>query len=197
MKRFLTVGLMALFVIGLGLVNMGDVAATSLTSRVLINITGMLTGTASGATTPGVGLAASRTIDFANGVAASQADKVYSTQLTITTGATATIDVKGSLLDGLGVAFTPAKLKVVYIASVPCAGVANTTNLTLFGDANSVPILNTAATTSTLLPGGVFLMVQPPLAGVAVTIGTGDIILIVNGAGATACADVVLIGTSS
>jgi hypothetical protein len=60
-----------------------------------------------------------------------------------------------------------------------------------------VPILNTAATTMTLLPGGTFLMVEPPLAGIAVTATTADLIKIVNAAGATAYVDIVLIGTSS
>ena len=117
----------------------------------------------------------------------------YGPICSITTGATTDLDLQGSLLDALGAAFTPAKLKCVYIESAT----ANTTNLTLFGDAASVPILNTAATTTTLLPGGLFFICNPPLAGIAVTAATADIIQITNASGATATVNVVLIGTSS
>ncbi len=192
MKRFLTVGLAALLVIGLGFVNMGDVGGATLSTRVVVDLSGTLSGT-TGIATPVAKLTAPRTMDFVNGVAAGQADSIYVSTASITTAATLTLDVKGALLDPLGAAFTPAKLKLVYIYSQP----ANTTTLTLFGDVNHVPILNTVATTSTLLPGGMFLLVQPPLAGITVTAATGDIIKIVNAAGATAVVDIVLVGTSS
>jgi len=192
MKRFLTVGLAALLAIGFGLVNMGDVGAATLVTRVAVDMSGTLVGT-TGLSPTTSKLSAPRVMDFANGVAAGQADSIYTSTASIATAATLTLDVKGALLDPLGTAFTPAKLKVVYIYSQP----ANTTNLTLFGDAASVPILNTAATTSTLLPGGMFLMVQPPLAGIAVTATSADIIKIVNAAGATAVVDIIIVGTSS
>ena len=90
-------------------------------------------------------------------------------------------------------AFAPVKIKAIYIK----AASTNTTNLTLFGDALSVPILNTAATTTTLPPGGVFLKTAPPLAGIAVGAGATDIIQVACGAGAICSYNVVLIGTSS
>lgn len=193
MKRKMLAGLVALVVmVAGGLVFQGDVGAASLTTKVEVLVGGTLAGDV-GLATASVPLAVKKQIELANGVGASQADKVYSKTYSILTGATEDIDVQAALVDALGAAFTPAKLKVVYIYSRP----ANTTNLTLFGDANSVPILNTAATTSTLLPGGLFLVAQPPLAGIAVTAGTGDIIQIVNAAGATATVDVILVGTSS
>lgn len=170
----------------------GDVGAATLTTRVSVNIGGSLVGTA-GITTPTAAVSAIKTIDLANGLGAGQADKVYAVSTTIASAGTLSIDVQGSLTDAFGAAFTPAKLKVVYVYWSS----GNTTNATLFGDAASVPILNTAATTSTLLPGGLFLMVQPPSAGIAVTATTADIIKIVNSAGATASVDVVLVGTSS
>jgi hypothetical protein len=194
MKKRLTWALAGLMAIALSaLMFQGDVgAATTLATNVELRVSGQLTGTV-GLATASVPLSISKQIALTNGVGASQADQVYTATYAIGTGATQSIDVKGSLVDALGAAFTPAKLKVVYIYSQA----ANTTNLTLFGDAASVPILNTAATTMTLLPGGVFLNVQPPLAGIAVTAATADIIKIVNGAGATANVDVILVGTSS
>jgi hypothetical protein len=130
---------------------------------------------------------------LANGTGANQADKIYTLkEQVIADGATLSIDLKGSLTDALGAAFTPSKLRAVVICSVS----TNTTALTLFGDVNGVPVLNTAATTSTLTPAGCFVKTDASAAGIAVTAGTGDLLKIVNGAGAAAKVDVVLIGTS-
>jgi hypothetical protein len=190
-NRFL-VGLMALIAtVGL-LFHQGDVGAASLATNVQVTMTGNLNGVV-GLSTASVPLAIAKQIPLTNGVGANQADSIYTATYAIATGATQSIDVKGSLLDALGTAFTPAKLKTIYIYS----RTGNTTNLTLFGDAAHVPILGTVATTMQLLPGGLFLLVQPPLAGIAVTAGTADIIKIVNAAGATANVDVILVGTSS
>jgi hypothetical protein len=193
MTKKLTWGLAALIAIALSALTFrGDVGAASLSTNMEVRLTGQLAGTV-GLATASVPLSITKQIALANGVGASQADKIYTNTYAILTGATESIDVKAALVDALGAAFTPAKLKAVYIYSQP----ANTTNLTLFGDAASVPILSVATTTVTLLPGGLFLDIQPPLAGIAVTAATGDIIKIVNAAGATANVDVVLIGTSS
>lgn len=191
-KRFLT-ALVAIVAMALGgLLFRGDVNASTLVTNIDLRFSSNLTGTV-GLAQASVPLAVTKQVALANGVASGQADAVYTASYAIGTGATQSIDVKGSLVDALGTAFTPAKLKAVYIYSQP----ANTTNLTLLGDVNSVPILNTAATTATLLPGGLFLVIQPPLAGIAVTAATGDIIKIVNAAGATANVDVILVGTST
>jgi hypothetical protein len=192
MKKKLLSGLAVIVAMVLAFANQGDVSAASLNTTINLKLGSTLTGTV-GLATASASFDQSYVKTFANGVAASQADKVYSVQLAITTAATQDIDLQGSLTDALGAAFTPLKLKCLYIESAA----ANTTNLTLFGDANSVPILNTAATTMTLQPGGVFFYCNPPLAATTVTAGTGDIIQIVNAAGATATVNVVVIGTSS
>jgi hypothetical protein len=193
MKKRILAGFAALVMMAVsGLVFHGDVGAASLVTNVQVQVGSTLAGTV-GLATASVPLSISKQIPLASGVGASQADKIYTQTYAIATAGTQSIDVQAALVDALGAAFTPAKLKAVYIYSQS----ANTTNLTLFGDAASVPILNTAATTVTLLPGGMFLVVQPPLAGIAVTATTADIIKIVNAAGATANVDVVLVGTSS
>ena len=191
-RKLVPLGLGVLLAVGLAIFQKSDVDAASLATRVALNLSANLSGTAGlvSATAP---LSIARTIDLANGVAASQADQVYTTTQSIAGAGNLTLDVKGALVDAFGAAFTPAKLKVVYIYSSP----TNTTTLTLFGDAAHVPILNTVATTTTLLPGGLFLMVEPPLAGIAVTATTADLVKITNAAGAAATVDVVLIGTSS
>ena len=139
-------------------------------------------------------LAVLQGIALANGVAINQADVIYKQAATITTAATLSLDLKGGgLLDVFGVAINPVKLVGIYIFSK----LSNTTNLTLLGDANSVPILNTAATTVTLKPGGKFEVWDPSLAAITVTAGTGDIVKIVNAAGASALVDIVIVGRSA
>jgi len=164
----------------------------SLTTNIQVQVSGALASTV-GLQAAQAALTYSKAIALASGTGASQADKIYTNTFAILTGATQSIDISAALTDALGGTFLPAKLKAILIYSQA----ANTTNLTLFGDAAHVPILGTVATTMLLQPGGLFLLVQPPLAGITVTAATGDIIKIVNAAGATANVDVVLIGTSA
>jgi hypothetical protein len=58
-------------------------------------------------------------------------------------------------------------------------------------------VLNTAATTMPLKPGGVFFYFDPTLAGLAVAAGATDIIQITNGAGANATYDIFIVGTDA
>lgn len=179
----------------------GDVAATNLSTSVNLNVSPTLTGTV-GLSSARAEVTAATTFTLANGTGLNQGDVVYTSSASIASGATLSLDLAGGgLTDAFGAAFGPAKLKLVYIES--CGEVktgctaANTTNLTLLGNANSVPILNTAATTTTLTPGDVFFVTRRAAAGIAVTAGTGDIVQIVNAAGATAYVKIVLVGTSA
>jgi hypothetical protein len=195
MKRIRILALLAAaaaLTIGLGL-QLGDVnAANAVSTQVEVKVAPTLSGTVGLASASATATALSQ-FTLANGTGANQGDLVYTTSAAITTAGTLSIDVKGSLTDAFGAAFTPAKLRLIYIASKS----SNTTDLTLFGDAASVPILNTAATTTTLSPGDVFMVTRRSAAGIAVTASTADIIKIVNGAGATANIEVVLVGSSS
>jgi hypothetical protein len=165
----------------------------SLTTAIRVDFQGAL-ASASDLITGQCNVVTSGLNSFANGVAANQADVIWSDTRSLATGATEDLDLLGGgLLDPFGVAFAPAKVRALYIK----AAATNTTNLTIFGDANSVPALNTAATTITLQPGGVFLMTWPALAGIAVGAGATDIIQVVNGAGATAYYNIIVVGTSA
>ena len=191
-RNRLFVGLMAL-ALGAALFIQGDVGAASLTSRVELLVRGTLTNTLDlvESTAP---LASQRIQDFTNGVGANQANVIWSDQRTLTTGASEDLDlIGGGLTDAFGVAVAPAKLRAVVITSAS----ANTTNLTLFGDAALVLLLNTAATTVTLQPGGMYVYTAPATAGVTVTATTADIIQVVNAAGASATYNIILLGTSS
>jgi len=129
--------------------------------------------------------------EFSDGAGGNQANKIWSDERTLTTGAVEDLDFNGgALVDALGVTVVLAKLKGILILSLS----SNTTDLTLFGDANSIPILNTAATTITLPPGGIFLYMDPSAAGRTVTAATGDIIQIANAAGNSAVYRIVVWG---
>lgn len=185
--------LVAVAALGVALVQQSDVSAASLKSKVDVTVTGELTNT-TGLTTASAPLVSRAFQDFANGVGANQANVIWTSSRTLATATTEDIDLAGGgLTDAFGVAVAPVKLRAVVIVSTA----TNTTNLTLFGDANSVPILSTAATTTTLQPGGIYVMTWPATAGVAVTAGTGDIIQVANAAGATATYKIIVIGTSS
>ncbi len=177
--------------LALGLIASPTTAA-ELTTHVQVNVKPTLKATV-GLGTAEVTATALSDFTLANGTGANQADSVYTATYTIGTGATQSVDLKGALVDALGAPFTPAKLRLVKIVSRS----SNTTILTLFGDVNSVPILSTAATTTTLTPGDIFFQTNRSAAGWTVTAGTADIIKIVNAAGASAVVDVVFIGTSS
>lgn len=164
----------------------------SLVTNVGVNISAPLSNVV-GLATVQAALAFAKTLQLASGTGANQADAAYSREASIASAGNLSLDLKGSLLDALGAAFTPAKLKLVLVYSLP----ANTTDLTVFGDAASVPILSDPAATMTLKPGGLFLFFTPGAAGIAVTATTGDIVKVTNAAGASATVQIVLVGTSA
>lgn len=148
------------------------------------------TGTAIGNATPTFSKIKGADIALADGSGSGQANKLYSAVRTLASAATEDLDMAGSLLDPMGAAVVFATIKAIIIRSAA----ANTTNLTLFGDANSVPILGAAAHTIVLRPGGAFVWAAPQT-GVTVTAGTGDIIQVANASGASASYSIEVIGT--
>lgn len=146
--------------------------------------------------TAGVPLNFAKDIPLLNGTGANQADKIWHDQRTIAASTTDSLDLAGGgLVDALGVALTLAKLKAVIVY----AAAANTNNVVVTRPAaNGVPWLTAAGDACPVKPGGLFVWVDPSLAAVAVTAGTGDLLDIVNsGAGTTVTYDIVLIGTSA
>lgn len=136
-------------------------------------------------------LAKKMVTSFANGSGLNQANKIFTDTRAVLTAATDALDLNGGgLTDAFGVALVFSALKGLIIRSAA----ANTTVLTILGNAAAVPILGTVATTMALKPGGVFVWLDTSAAGTTVTAGTGDIIQVVNAAGATANFDIVLLG---
>lgn len=179
--------------IALGLVLVGDALSATLVSRLVVNVDAALSNPLD-LVTASAPLSLRKSFDFASGTGAFQANVVWSDSRSLAGAASEDLDFAGGgLTDAFGVAVAPAKVRLVVIAS----STTNTTDLTLFGDTNSVPLLNTAATTVTLQPGGVYVFSAPAIAGRTVTAGTGDIIQVANGAGATATYEILVLGTTS
>ena len=123
---------------------------------------------------------------WTTGVPADQVDFFWSDERLVTTGATDSIDVAGSLTSLLGGTVTFARIKGILLLNSQNSGVANTTALSLARPgANGVPIFDAASDQITISPGGRILLENPSAAGWAVTAGTGDLISVVNAAGAS------------
>jgi hypothetical protein len=124
-----------------------------------------------------------KAISFADGAAAGQASKLYTAAAqSIAASGTASHDLSGALVDGVGVAAVFTKVKAILVV----AAATNVNDVVVGGDANAVLIFSTAASTHAVKPGGVLLMVAPDANGWPVTAATGDILKIANSAAGTA-----------
>ena len=128
-----------------------------------------------------------------SGTGDNQADVLWVDQRTVGDGATDSLDLSGSLTDAFGATVTLVDVKGIYIRSAN----ANTTNLSVGGNANGLINWISAATDQVQVqPDGLFLL-SAPNTGYAVTAATGDVLDVVNAAGATALYDIVIWGTSA
>lgn len=134
---------------------------------------------------------------WASGIAANQADRIFSDTRTLGASATEDLDLTGTTnLPGIfgNVNFTKVKLLLFAATS------GNTNNVNVTRPAsNGLPIFLAASDGLAIPPGGLFLLVGPALAGLAtVTAGTGDLVTVTNSAGGTGITyDVIIIGTSA
>lgn len=132
---------------------------------------------------------------WSSGTGAANADRIFADTRTVAASATDSLDLAGSLADGIGGTFVPAKIKglIVYAAA------ANTNNVVVTRPAsNGVPLFSAAGDALPLRPGALLVWMSPDATGVAVTAGTGDLLDFVNsGAGTDVTYDVVILGTSA
>lgn len=164
----------------------------TLSAQLNVNFTARLTG-AGDLGTPTANINLSGQLVFANGTGVDQADKLFADTRSLAASATEDLDLAGSLLDPLGAAFTPAKVKGIFIK----AHDDNPGNLTIGGDANSVPFLAAANDAIPLPPGGLLPLFWPGT-GVAVTASTGDIVQVAAAATAgTYGYDIIVLATSA
>jgi hypothetical protein len=113
----------------------------------------------------------------------STSDTVYTATRTIA-GGVVSIDLSGTLDDPLGDAITFATVELVYIYN-------NGDDPMTVGGANNIPMLGSGDVLN-LVKDAYFQYVDP--AGIAVTAGTGDLILVSGTNGDTF--DIVVIGTA-
>jgi hypothetical protein len=183
--------LASLAVIGalvLALAIQGD-AATTLAATVRIQVTGGF-DSALDLTNVQAPLSYANALVIANGTGANQADMLFTDTRSI--AAAEDLDVSGGALkDAFGTTFTIAELKVLIV----CAATANTGNVVLGGDANSILFLSVATTTTSIKPGGCFVYTDPSAAGTIVTNATADVIQVAPSAG-TQAYSIIIVGSS-
>lgn len=140
-------------------------------------------------------LAFEKVFSWFNGTAIDQADKIYMKRDAVTNGAPDTIDLAGSLTDVFGNALTFAKVTAIIVSN------RSTTAAEIMTiGAGTNPLLNWVIATGDgvkIGPGGLFMQVDPSLAGYAVTAGTGDVLQISVAAGTAVPYDMVVIGRSA
>jgi len=166
----------------------------TLSSNLVVTLTATLTK-ALDLLSPEGKLAIQKAIALTSGVGANQADKIFSDQRTITASATDSLDLAGSLLDAFGDAFTPARIKALYVF----AAAANTNNVNVTRPAaNGVPLFLAAGDGIPVRPGGLLVWIAPDATGVPVTATTADLIDLINSAGGTSVVyDIVILGASA
>lgn len=130
---------------------------------------------------------------FDDGTATGQVNKAVDDEPAIASGGTKSYDLTGdaTLKDPFGDPVNFAKGRALRIESLE----ANTTNITIGAGANAWNGPLGVAGTLVLQPGGVFLWSSPT--GFATIAATGDILQIVNAAGATANVKVTILGTDA
>lgn len=193
MKNRWKVALAGLLVIVAALGFQGDLraAATGLTANINVAVGGSYTNTVDLMSVQSTLNFGSHPVALTYGTGLNQADRMFTDTRSI--AAPEDLDVVGgALTDAFGNVFTIAELKTLIV----CTPSTNTGNVVLLGDAASVPILGTAATTVAIKPGGCFVFTDPSAAGTTVTAATGDIIQAAPSAG-TQVYDILIIGSSS
>lgn len=127
-----------------------------------------------------------------NGVASGQASQVWSDTRTLGPSATENLDLAGSLVNAFGVTLTFTKIKLILVRAAAANNAANLVQVQR-ASSNGVPLFLAASGGLQLNPGGVFVMYDP--VGVTVTVATGDLITVTNGAGTNSVNyDIVIVG---
>lgn len=133
-------------------------------------------------------------LELASGAGLNQANVIWSDKRTVNASTTDTLDIAtgGGLVDALGTAVAMARMKGLVVRN------KGAQNITVGRPAaNGVPWLAAAGDSNIVVAGGLMALFWPTAAGIVVTAATGDLIEIVNGAGASVDYDIVIIGASS
>lgn len=167
----------------------------SLTSRIGVELTALLTGTADFGP-PSSDVRKARSFPLANGTGANQADKLFADRRTLAASGSESLDLAGSLADNLGATVTFARVRALMIE----ASSSNTNNVVVGGAASNAFVnwVSDATDKVVIRPGGLLLLVAPGATGYAVTAATGDLLQVANSGGTTGVTyDITIIGASA
>lgn len=134
----------------------------------------------------------SKTVSFAHGTGANQANQIWTDTRTINASSSEDLDLYGSLTSALGTTLNFTKIKAIIIA----AASTNTNNVVVGGDSNGlVNWVGNANDVVNIRPGGFICLVAPDATAYGVTDSTGDILQIANSAGSSSVTyDIIVIG---
>jgi hypothetical protein len=133
---------------------------------------------------------------YSSGAGASQMDRLFAAQRTITASGTDDLDLTGTALQDIlnqNLALARVKLIAVYAAT------GNTNNVVIGAAAATQFVGPFGANTHTIAvqPGGSFLIVTPTAAGWPVVAATSDLLRITNGGAGTSVTYDIIVGGSS
>lgn len=134
-------------------------------------------------------------LQFTDGTTANKFDIVFTDNRTVASASNDDIDLAGVLTTAFGSTITAAEIVGIIIKSAA----ANTTTLSVGGGTNPWITMWLATGDGIKVgPGGIFLNVAPDASGLgAVTAGTGDILRIANGSGASASYDIAILARTA
>ena len=137
-------------------------------------------------------------VDFANGTAAGQADRIFHDTRTLAASATEDLDLAGVLTDAFGAALTFVRIKALLVS----AAAGNTNNVIVGGAASNgfISWVGGAAHSLTIRPGATLALIAgaADAIGYTVTAGTADLLKVANSAGSTSVSyDIVILGCSA
>jgi hypothetical protein len=130
-----------------------------------------------------------------NGVGTAGVDGVFADERTLAASATENLDLSGVLTDAFGSVLSFARIKALIVQ----ANDANVNDVHVgVGAANGlVTLFPTASSHVKVKPGGLFVWVAPG-AGILVTAGTGDLLVVTNSAAGTSVTyKVIVVGASA
>jgi len=132
-------------------------------------------------------------IPFANGIGANKAEAIFHDTRTIAASSTDSLDLSGTLLDKFGTTVAFTKIKGIVVSAAP----GNTNDVQVQSSVTNGMVNMFLATSDGVViqPGGVFALTNPTAGGYGVTIGTGDLLDIINsGAGTSVTYDIIILG---
>lgn len=134
----------------------------------------------------------SKTLSFAHGTGADQANQIWTDTRQIAASTTEDLDLSGVLTSPLGTTLVFTKIKAIIIYAYS----TNTNNVVVGGDANGlVNWVGNANDVINLRPGGFICLTAPDATAYAVTAATGDILQIANSSsGSVVDYDIIVIG---